>query len=45
MLLKEDGEIMSESSSYSAPSSYEEAYDEEKGAKGDLFMVWRLLGI
>nr|ACU20036.1 unknown [Glycine max] len=44
MLLKEDGEIMSDFSSDFVPSSDEEEHEEEKEAEGDLFMVRRMLG-
>lgn len=44
MLLKEDGEIISDSSSESSPSSDEEEYEEEKESEGDLFMIRRMLG-
>ena len=44
MLLKKDGEIISESSSESAPSSDEEEYEEKKELGGDLFMIRRMLG-
>ena len=40
MLLKEDREIIRESSSESAPSSDEE----ERELEGDLFMIRRMLG-
>ena len=43
MLLKEDGEIISESSSESAPSSDEEEYEEERESERDLFMIRRIL--
>ncbi|XP_040863604.1 uncharacterized protein [Glycine max] len=43
MLLKEDGEIISESSSESAPSSDEEEYEEERESEVDLFMIRRIL--
>ena len=41
MLLKDDGEIISESSSKSSPSSNEEEIESE----GDMFMIRRMLGI
>ena len=44
MLLKEDGEIISESSSESSPSSDEQEYEEERESEGDLFMIRRMLG-
>lgn len=44
MLLKDDGEVTSESSCDSSSSSREEEYNEEKRVEGDLFMVRRMLG-
>ncbi|XP_061347567.1 uncharacterized protein LOC133293067 [Gastrolobium bilobum] len=44
MLVKEDGKIISDSSSDSAPPSDEEEYEEETIPEGDLFMVRRMLG-
>ncbi|XP_061337074.1 uncharacterized protein LOC133284106, partial [Gastrolobium bilobum] len=44
MLLKEDGEITSESSLDSASHDDEDEYDEEIIPGGDLFMVRRMLG-
>ena len=44
MLLKEDGEIISESSSKFAPSSDEDEHEEERESEGDLFMIRRMLG-
>lgn len=44
VLLKENGEIASESSSESAPPSDEEEHDEEIVPEGDLFVVRRMLG-
>ena len=44
MLLKEDREIISESSSKSFPSSDEEEHQEERELEGDLFTIRRLLG-
>jgi len=44
MLLKEDREIISESSSESAPSSDEDKHEEERESKGYLFMIRRMLG-
>ena len=44
MLLKEDREIISESSSKSALSSDEEEHEEERELEGDLFMIRRMLG-
>ena len=44
MLLKEDGELTSESSSDSSSSDDEDEHSEEIIPEGDLFMVRRMLG-
>ena len=44
VLLKEDGEIISESSLESSLSSDEQEYEEERESEGDLFMIKRMLG-
>ena len=44
MLLKEDGEIISESSSKYSPSSNEKEHKEEKKLEGDLLTIRRMLG-
>jgi len=43
MLLKEDGEIISESSSEFSPSNDEQEYEEERESGGDFFMIRRML--